>query len=141
VATDGFAVTAPARLRQMAAFYGVGLLNTAVDVALFWLLSTALGVPYLLAQALAYAAGATQSYLLNRTFTFHRQGRPHGPAPLRFAVVNLASLVAAAAVLYDLHGLAAAPLLAAKAAATLVGAAVNYAGSAGWAFRDDPAAI
>ena len=60
-------------LREPALFYGIGALNTVIDVGLFLFLSGTLHLAYLLAQAVSYTAGAANSYLLNRAFTFRRQ--------------------------------------------------------------------
>ena len=50
-----------------------------------------IGVPYLLASALAFALGALNSYVLNRRWTFRSRGR-RGPELLRFAVVQCIGL-------------------------------------------------
>ncbi len=51
----------------------VGLLNTAVDVAIFFLL-TWVNTPYVAAQVVSYSCGAANSYLLNKFWTFRSSG-------------------------------------------------------------------
>jgi putative flippase GtrA len=126
-------MTALVRLREPVTFSAVGVLNTAVDIGVFALLAR-LGVPYLAAQAVSYATGACQSYLLNRAVTFRRGGRPTAVEALRFGAVNAASLVISAGVLYAVHGLAHGGLWETKVAATILGAAANYAGNRLWVF-------
>jgi len=116
-------------------FYGVALLNTLIDVALFYLLSRA-GVAYLVAQVLSYGTGALNSYVLNRAVTFGRRGHRLGMEPVRFGVVNALSLTSAAAVLYVVHSASGGDLWLGKAAATVVGAVLNYLGNRVWVFGD-----
>lgn len=124
------------RLREFVMFNGVGMLNTAVDFGLFFLFRSVLGLHYLLAQLLSYAAGTANSYLLNRSLTFSSKGPASPGEALRFLGVNAASLGLASLLLYLLarHG----NLVTAKATATLAGAAINYAGQKLWVFRRPP---
>src|SRR5256714_6553332 len=55
--------------RQFVRFVVVGASNTLLSVAAYVAL-LAVGVPYLLAAAAGFAAGATNGYLLNRWWTF-----------------------------------------------------------------------
>jgi putative flippase GtrA len=54
-------------------FCAVGATNTAVSLVAFWALLAA-GLHYVAAAVLAFAAGAVNGYLLNRTWTFHAAG-------------------------------------------------------------------
>src|SRR2546423_7927116 len=65
--------------RQFVRFVVVGASNTLLSVAAYVAL-LAVGVPYLLAAAVGFAAGATKRYLLNRWWTFSapRAPTPHG---------------------------------------------------------------
>ena len=58
--------------RQFIVFCGVGLINTAFGLALILLLSEALGVHYIAANALGYAGGLVLAYYLHRNITFKR---------------------------------------------------------------------
>ena len=58
---------------QALRFCVVGATNTAVSLATFWVLLH-VGVHYVLAAALAFAAGAVNGYVLNRTWTFRADG-------------------------------------------------------------------
>jgi putative flippase GtrA len=58
---------------QLTRFCVVGASNTAVALLVFWLLDRA-GLPYLLAAALSFGAGAVNGYLLNRAWTFRVPG-------------------------------------------------------------------
>lgn len=121
------------QLGQFLRFGVVGLSNTAVDFAAFFLLTWG-SVPYLLAQVLAYGAGVTNSFLLNRRWTFKVGGRASLQEAVRFVMVNGVSLLVAAGCIYILHGLVSMGLWPAKVAATAGGVMVNYIGTRMWVF-------
>ena len=111
----------------------VGLLNTGVDVAIFFLL-TWLGVFYVAAQVVSYSCGAANSYLLNKVWTFRSCGLSYAEI-VRFAVVNLASLGISLVSLSLLHDRAGLALAAAKGVATVCALAANFLGNKLWVFR------
>jgi putative flippase GtrA len=89
----------------------VGVTNTAVGVGVFALL-VALGLSAPLASAIAFCAGATNSYQLNRRWTFSGLGRAHH-AVVRFVVAQgFGALASAGGVLVLIH--AGWPRLAAE---------------------------
>jgi putative flippase GtrA len=73
-------------LWQWLRFVAVGVSNTLVSWCVYATLET-VGVPYLLASALAFALGALNSYVLNRRWTFRSRGR-RGPELLRFGIAQ-----------------------------------------------------
>jgi putative flippase GtrA len=114
-------------------FVLVGLLNTGVDVAIFFLLTRS-GVPYLGAQVFSYGCGAANSYLLNKVWTFRSSGLSYGEV-IRFTTVNLASLGISVLVLSLLHDGAGLDLAISKGGATITALAVNFLGNKLWVFR------
>ncbi|MBB6729534.1 GtrA family protein [Cohnella zeiphila] len=120
--------------RRFLTFCAVGGVNTAVDVAVFAALTEA-GLPSAAAQALSYACGTLNSYLMNRRWTFRdSEGSTSRTLP-RFAAVNLLALALTSGLLALLTGSFGWPVPAGKAAATAAGLLVTYAGSSRWAFR------
>jgi putative flippase GtrA len=111
----------------------VGLLNTAVDVAIFFLL-TWVNTPYVAAQVVSYSCGAANSYLLNKFWTFRSSGLSYAEV-VRFTVVNLGSLVISIVVLTLLHETADLGLAVSKAGATVCALALNFLGNKLWVFR------
>lgn len=94
----------PAPLRQMVRFALVGVINATIDIGLFWLLQGPLGVPYLIANGLSYSAGTTNSFLLNKVWTFadtRRQGQVLLQFPI-FVTVNVVSLGLSSIILWAL---------------------------------------
>jgi putative flippase GtrA len=114
-------------------FTFVGVLNTGVDVAIFFLL-TWLGIQYVAAQIVSYSCGAANSYLLNKFWTFRACGLSYSEI-VRFVVVNLASLGISVAVLSLLHDRAGFGLAAAKGIATVCALMANFLGNKLWVFR------
>ncbi len=117
----------------------VGVANTVVDYAVFWLLGTLLGIPETVAQIFSYSAGTANSFLCNRFFTF-RDHTTQKPARelARFIVVNLASLAVSTLLVFcliDRLPLVWAPARAgywwilAKLFITGVTLVINYLGS------------
>lgn len=120
-------------ISEFVKFALVGLLNTGVDVVVFFLL-TRFGFPYIAAQVVSYSCGAANSYLLNKLWTFRSSGLSYAEAA-RFAVVNLTSLgisIVALTLLHDSFGLG---LASAKAGATVCALAANFLGNKLWVFK------
>ena len=111
----------------------VGLLNTGIDVAIFFLL-TWLGCPYLAAQVVSYSCGAGNSYLLNKFWTFRSSGISYAEI-IRFTTVNLISLGISIVALTLLHDTAGLGLAAAKGGATVCALAANFLGNKLWVFK------
>jgi putative flippase GtrA len=130
-------------LRSLGRFLAVGALGTLIDFSLFTGLHVALGAPILLANVLSYSAGILNNFFLHRYWTFAERPRKGLTSQFsQFLVVSLAAL----ALNTLLVGLLAGPLsallssapagaLAAKACATAVGLAWNFAANQLWTFR------
>jgi len=121
---------------QFIKFGLVGVLNTAVDFAVYTLLFW-VGVPYLLAQCVSFAAGTANSYVLNRAWTFQAKGPQGASGQLaRHVTWNVIVLLLSLGLLYLFSdGLGLHPLVA-KVAVTVVSTIVNFVGSKLWVFRE-----
>ncbi len=111
----------------------VGVLNTGVDVTIFFLL-TWMSTPYVTAQVVSYSCGAANSYLLNKIWTFRSCGLSYAEL-VRFTAVNLLSLGISIVILSLLHDKAGLGLAAAKGGATICALAANFLGNKLWVFR------
>ncbi len=82
----------------------VGVLNTAIDFALFALLYYVALWPLLAANALAYGVAVLNSYVLNKYWTFGdtSRGRTAALRGLLFVALNLVGLGLASAVIWAL---------------------------------------
>lgn len=94
-------------LWQFLRFGLVGCVNTLVDLlvlnCLFWLLPSQNTTLLLLANSVAFATGALNSFLLNRYWTFQRSGHTNKGEVTRFAAMTLASVACNDLILYMLN--------------------------------------
>ena len=90
-------------LLQLARFATVGVANTLLAFALYAALVAA-GVPYPVAGAAGFAAGAVNGYVLNRRWTFAADDSRR--ARRRYLAVQLAGLAATTGLLRALVGAA-----------------------------------
>lgn len=136
-----------ARLRTEAARIGrfslTGVANTLVDVATFSLLAFVLGLAPAVANVLAYLVGVTNSYLMNRYWTFRADAPAAmgaGRVALFFALNTVAAAVATGALVLLIRvGLAT---LSAKLLSILLSMTINYAAMRGVVFaRRAPAPL
>jgi len=81
---------------QFLRFGLVGCLNTTIDLlmlnGLLWLWPGQGMARLLLANTLAYACGALNSFVFNRYWTFQRTGRPNAREGARFLLITLAAM-------------------------------------------------
>lgn len=90
----------PVSLRQFIKFCFVGLLNTGIDMLAYLFFTRILGVFYLIANILAFMISSTNSYFLNRTFTFKSKHDKKALEYSKFMSVLLFGLVLAEIVLF-----------------------------------------
>lgn len=121
------------RVPRLGRYAAVGVVNTTLSTMLFLVLQ-ATGLDVSVADAIAFLAGATTSYVLNRAWTFQDGERGVRTTTWRFAVVTLVGLVSTAIVVRiavdDAH---LSPLPAQLATVVLV-TGVTYLLSHRWAF-------
>ncbi|MBN2510084.1 MAG: GtrA family protein [Spirochaetales bacterium] len=128
----------PQGFRQFIKFNIVGVINTAIDFAVFTLLNLA-GVFYLAAQVVSYFCGLVNSYILNRFWTFAHRGKFDALQALKFLGVNLAALGTSLAVLYLLKDVFGFTVLTGKLVSTGFSLIVNFCGNRWWVFNKKPA--
>lgn len=125
-------------------FLIVGMLGTCIDIALFALLHTWLGLVALVANVLAYSAGIVNNYYLHRHWTYAQVAQKATPVQaVQFAAVSLSALVVNTTLVLLLaqpfamllHAPDAGELLA-KLCATGVGVGWNFLANHFWTFRD-----
>ena len=120
-------------LRQLIKFSLVGVLNTAIHVGVFNLLFYFM--QYLLAQSIGFLFAVTNSYYINKKWTFKSRDRDVKREFTRFMIVNLVSLsvnlgcLAALVELYHFNPRVAQLLT------VVVSLAVNFTGNKFWTFR------
>jgi putative flippase GtrA len=83
-------------LQQFARYCAVGMLNTLITLATIFVLMKIFGVNYVVANAVGYVLGFTNSFIMNKIWTFGSSGKVQREAPifvLVFAVSYGAQLV------------------------------------------------
>jgi putative flippase GtrA len=125
---------------QAIRFILVGVLNTAVDLVAFYLLSLIPGMPEVVAKTLSYMLGICNSFLWNKYWTFGARGSGRGWREFgMFFAVNIPPLLVNV-IVFTLLGLwiesGTWPVRMGKAfAAAVVSVAWNFLGSRYLAFR------
>ena len=125
---------------QAIRFIVVGLLNTLVDLGIFYLLSLVPGMPHVAAKAVSYVAGICNSFVWNKYWTFNARGSEQGKREFAvFLAVNTPPLVVNV-VVFTVLGIwidsGSLWVRMAKAfAAAVVSVTWNFLGSRYFAFR------
>jgi len=127
-------------IRQFLRFVVVGTASTAVDWTIFFSLTS--WSPWfanrpLIANALAFAGGFTNSYFFNRRWTFRSTDVQHVRQVGRFLLVTLVGLGLSELIVYWLLPFTGSRLLT-KTFAVAVTLWWNFAGGRFWAFRKPP---
>ena len=126
------------RYRSYWRFALVGCSNTAVDFGVFTFLQAVFQLNYILCQVAAFIAGISNSFILNKMWTFESK-TTHFDSSIqftKFVIVNLVSLGMSLVGLKLLNGNLAVNIYLAKVAVTVVTQAVNYSGYRFWVFSD-----
>jgi putative flippase GtrA len=118
----------------------VGLVNSAIDFAVFSFAYYYLELPIVVANSLAWVVAVSGSYVMNSTITFAAEsGRKLGfKRYFGFALSQIAGFFANTATVWCLVELAAVPAWAAKVVAIAVSFAVNFSLSHFLVFRARP---
>jgi|SRR5579884_2060615 len=113
---------------KAASFAFVGVINSAVDFAVFSVCYYGLGLPIIAANTAAWAVAVTGSYVLNSTITFAAESgrRLHVGGYVGFTISQVMGFVANTTTVWCLVDLLLVPAWAAKVAAIGVSFAVNF---------------
>ena len=143
--TNDIAEQCPHLLMQVLRFGLAGGLNTLVDIiilnGLLWLIPTTSTLMLLAYNSLAYSAGAVNSFLLNKYWTFRQKQRTTGRELARFTLITLCGIGWSGAILWPastlLHPLLVNATMWANASKVVaIGgtALISYLGMRLWVF-------
>lgn len=113
----------------------VGVLNTVIHYVVFLFLLRVLSVNYFFSSGIGYLAGLTNSYLMNRKFTFRVSHEKSLGEAGRFLVVNAAALGVNLGAMRILVGNVGIIPEIAQVLAIAVSYATNFLGNKFWTFR------
>ncbi len=122
-------------LTQFVKFALVGLLNTAIHYGIFIALYELIGVYHLFASGIGFCFAMTNSYVINKRWTFKSKGSNVRQEFIRFLIVNLISLsvnLGSMAVLVELFSIHPPVAQIVSIGLTL---AVNFTGNRFWTFK------
>ena len=119
---------------QLFKFGVVGASGYAINIAVFALLTQALGVHYIASAIGAFCVAVTNNFWWNRHWTFAaRDGHP-GHQAMRYFTVSIFAFLLQAALLELLVTVAAAPKIASQAVSVAIAVPVNFIGNKVWSF-------
>ena len=110
-------------------------MNTAVDFAIFVLLTTVFGLHHMISQVISYSCGIVNSYLWNKFWTFKKKQPFSSSEALKFLIVNIISLGVSLFFLYIFRDKVGLSVLVSKVIATMFSLVVNFAGNKFWVFK------
>ncbi len=122
-------------ISQLMKFSLVGVINTLIHYALFYLFYSLFGVYHLVASTLGFIAAVINSFLLNKYWTFRSSSPQLATQFLRFFSVSLAALLINLATMALLVEWYMVDPLVAQLAAIGFTLLVNFAGNKWWSFR------
>lgn len=88
-------------MKQFIKFCTVGAINTLITFCCFYILNSILNINYLVSSFFAYAAGISNSYILNRKWTFQNRNKMAALQLVKFVIIYLISLGINLAVMYQ----------------------------------------
>ncbi len=121
-------------VEQFAKFGLVGVSNTLITYAVFTVLEEGFGVWYIAASGIGFAVGATNGFLLNRSWTF-RGHDAQGGAALRWVLVQGCGLLLDLALIAGFVEGAHLNKLVAQAFATVIVVVITFFVNRRWTFR------
>ncbi len=120
---------------QFIKFSLVGVLNTAIHYGIFYVTYTYMGLYHLLASTLGFCVAVTNSYLINKHWTFKTRGANVHREFAKFIIVNLITLsinLGSMALLVERFDVD--PRIAQLASIGLT-LSINFLGNKFWTFR------
>ena len=130
----GAAARRPASWLQLFKFGLVGVTGYVVNLAVFAVLSEALGVHHIAAAVGAFCVAVSNNFLLNRHWTFDAGDGHAGFQAIRFFTVSIAALLINLAVLEALVSATSLGDLGSQAIAVAVAMPFNFLGNKLWTF-------
>lgn len=121
-------------LAQFLKFGLVGVSNTLLTFVVFTILVKEVGVWYVAASAIGFVVGASNGFLLNRSWTFRGHGGGSSAA-VRWAVVQGAGLLADLGLIYAFVSGAGLPKLVGQALAIGLVVGATFFANRTWTFK------
>ena len=125
-------------VRQFIKFGIVGFVSFTIDAGIYLLLTRALSVFYIYAKVASFCIAATNSYILNRRWTFRSKNPDRLRQFAQFLVVASTGAAMNAGIMYLLHGRLGIHDMHAFLVAVAVVMFWNFLVNRAWTFRHHP---
>ncbi len=125
-------------VRQFIKFGIVGFVSFTIDAGIYLLLTRALSVFYIYAKVMSFSIAATNSYILNRRWTFQSRNPDRLRQFAQFLVVASTGAAMNAGIMYLLHGRLGIHDMHAFLVAVAVVMFWNFLVNRAWTFRHHP---
>ncbi|MDF2881204.1 MAG: GtrA family protein [Clostridiaceae bacterium] len=124
------------KLKHISRFGVVGVLNTIIDFLAFTICNGLIGINYISSQVAGYSFGVTNSFILNKKWTFHDKSsnKKTFRELIQFIVVNLISLGITLIAMNFLVKNLRLNIYLSKVIVTLIAQITNFAGYKLWVF-------
>ncbi|MBI2984437.1 MAG: GtrA family protein [Candidatus Kerfeldbacteria bacterium] len=122
-------------VKQFIKFSLVGVINTATSTALYLFFTRLANLDPLVANALAFGAAVSVSFILNKRWTFRDQQRRYARQYAQFFLVSIIGLGLSEAIIFWLHKVRGAHDLLAFAVAVVTVVFWNFSANKWWTFR------
>ena len=122
-------------LRKFLKFGITGVMNTLIDFIVYTLCVSLTSLNVFASQVLGYACGTLNSYIVNRSWTFHSRNRFFSGEMAKFLIVNLITLGVSLVVMGWLRSTFALHEILLKLPVTGVTIVLNFTLSRLWVFR------
>ncbi|MEG2119671.1 MAG: GtrA family protein [Pseudoflavonifractor sp.] len=122
-------------LRKFAKFGLIGVVNTLLDLGVFYVMNKIFLLDPYLSQIISFFVGALNSFLWNKFWTFEKRGSVTGREVLRYVVTNGGYLLLSLGLLRLLVGALSVDPFLAKLPTTAFMLLYNYLMNKFWVFR------
>ena len=123
--------------KQFFKFVIVGIINTLINLLILYILTEFFGVYYMLSAVIAFLFAVTNSFLLNKTWTFEEYIKYKIKYKyIQFIIISIIALVINLILLYILVEYFDIWYMAAQIVGVLSNLLVNFIGNKLWTFRE-----
>ena len=124
-------------IKQFFKFGIVGVFNTLINLLVLYILTEFFGVYYLVSAFFAFIIAVTNSFILNKTWTFEEKvGHKVYSRYFKFIVISLIALIFNLILLYVLVEYFKIWYMLAQLIGVILNLIINFLGNKLWAFKD-----
>lgn len=124
-------------LIQFLKFIIIGVINTFVNLFVFYVFMEIIGVYYMASAVIAFMFAVTNSFILNKTWTFQEHlGYKTSSKYFKFIIISIIALIFNLILLYVLVEYFAVSPMIAQISGVFLNLLINFSGNKLWTFRE-----